>query len=180
LLGGQQSGHIDAVGFDMYVQLLENTIRELKGEELEDDARAAVSLGVSLRISEDYVPDMNQRLTVYRRVAASRTMDELTRALDEISDRYGPLPPSVLHLAGYGRIRVAAHGAEPRARCRPVVVGSAHGAGRSDPPAERGIRGLGRACPAGHAEDGSRRKTGPSVPGRPVKRSTGRQARQAK
>src|SRR6185295_6162005 len=96
LLGGQQSGHIDAVGFDMYVQLLEDTIRELKGEELEDDTRAAVSLG----ISEDYVPDMNQRLTVYRRVAASRTMDELTRALDEISDRYGPLPPSVLHLAG--------------------------------------------------------------------------------
>ena len=108
LLGGQQSGHIDAVGFDMYVQLLEDTIRELKGEELEDDARAAVSLGVSLRISEDYVPDMNQRLTVYRRVAASRTTDELTRALDEIADRYGPLPPSVLHLAGYGRIRIAA------------------------------------------------------------------------
>jgi transcription-repair coupling factor (superfamily II helicase) len=108
LLGGQQSGHIDAVGFDMYVQLLENTIRELKGEELEDDARAAVSLGVSLRITEDYVPDMNQRLTVYRKVAASRTADELTRALDEISDRYGPLPSSVLHLAGYGRIRIAA------------------------------------------------------------------------
>jgi transcription-repair coupling factor (superfamily II helicase) len=108
LLGGQQSGHIDAVGFDMYVQLLEDTIRELKGEELEDDARAAVSLGVSLRITEDYVPDMNQRLTVYRKVAASRTTDELTRALDEISDRYGPLPPSVLHLAGYGRIRIAA------------------------------------------------------------------------
>ena len=108
LLGGQQSGHIDAVGFDMYVQLLEDTIRELKGEEIEDDARAAVSLGVSLRISEDYVPDMNQRLTVYRKVAASRTADELTRALDETADRYGPLPSSVLHLAGYGRIRIAA------------------------------------------------------------------------
>jgi transcription-repair coupling factor (superfamily II helicase) len=108
LLGGQQSGHIDAVGFDMYVQLLEDTIRELKGEELEDDARATVSLGVSLRIDEDYVPDMNQRLMVYRKVAASRTTDELTSALDEIEDRYGPLPSSVLHLAGYGRIRIAA------------------------------------------------------------------------
>ena len=108
LLGGQQSGHIDAVGFDMYVKLLEDTIRELKGEELDDDVRAAVSLGVSLKIDEDYVPDMNQRLMVYRKVAASRTEDELTRALEEIADRYGPPPPSVLHLAGYGRIRIAA------------------------------------------------------------------------
>jgi hypothetical protein len=107
-LGGQQSGHIDAVGFDMYVKLLEDTIRELKGEDLDDDVRAAVSLGVSLKIEESYVPDMNQRLMVYRKVAASRTDDALTRALDEIEDRYGPLPPSVLHLAGYGRVRIAA------------------------------------------------------------------------
>ncbi len=92
----------------MYVKLLEDTIRELKGEELDDDVRAAVSLGVSLKIDEDYVPDMNQRLMVYRKVAASRTEDELTRALEEIADRYGPPPPSVLHLAGYGRIRIAA------------------------------------------------------------------------
>ena len=108
LLGGQQSGHIDAVGFDMYVKLLEDTIRELKGEELDDDLRATVSLGVSLKIDEGYVPDMNQRLMVYRKVAASRTEDELARALEEIADRYGPLPPSVLHLGGYGRIRIAA------------------------------------------------------------------------
>ena len=77
LLGGQQSGHIDAVGFDMYVKLLEDTIRELKGEDLDDDVRATVSLGVSLKIDEAYVPDMNQRLMVYRKVAASRTEDEL-------------------------------------------------------------------------------------------------------
>ena len=108
LLGGQQSGHIDAVGFDMYVKLLEDTIRELKGEDLDDDVRATVSLGVSLKIDETYVPDMNQRLMVYRKVASSRTEDELARALDEIADRYGPLPPSLLHLAGYGRIRIAA------------------------------------------------------------------------
>jgi transcription-repair coupling factor (superfamily II helicase) len=108
LLGGQQSGHIDAVGFDMYVKLLEDTIRELKGEELDDDVRAAVSLGLSLKIDEGYVPDMNQRLMVYRKVASSRTEDELARALEELTDRYGPLPPSVLHLAGYGRIRIAA------------------------------------------------------------------------
>ena len=73
LLGGEQSGHIEAVGFDMYMKLLEQTIKELKGEELEDEIRANVNLRVDLRIDETYIPDMNQRLAVYRRMAAVRT-----------------------------------------------------------------------------------------------------------
>ena len=73
LLGGEQSGHIDAVGFEMYMKLLEETVRELKGEEIEDDVRATVNLRVDLKIDEDYIPDMNQRLMVYRKVAAART-----------------------------------------------------------------------------------------------------------
>ena len=72
LLGGQQSGHIEAVGFEMYMKLLEDTIRELKGEDLEDDVRAVVNLKVDFRLSESYVPDMNQRLTIYRRIAAAQ------------------------------------------------------------------------------------------------------------
>jgi transcription-repair coupling factor (superfamily II helicase) len=108
LLGGEQSGHIEAVGFEMYTKLLEETIRELKGEELEDDLRSTVNLGVDLRIDETYVPDMNQRLMVYRKVAAARTDPELESALDEMRDRYGAPPPSVLNLAEYGRIRIKA------------------------------------------------------------------------
>ena len=108
LLGGEQSGQIDAVGFEMYMKLLEQTVRELKGEELEDDARATVNLGVDLRIDESYVADMNQRLMLYRKVAAARHDDEIDRVLDEAIDRYGPLPESVLNLADYGRIRVMA------------------------------------------------------------------------
>jgi transcription-repair coupling factor (superfamily II helicase) len=108
LLGGEQSGQIDAVGFEMYTKLLEETIRELKGEELEDDLRSTVNLGVDLRIDEGYVPDMNQRLMVYRKVAAARTDQELDSALDEMRDRYGAPPPSVLNLAEYGRIRIKA------------------------------------------------------------------------
>jgi transcription-repair coupling factor (superfamily II helicase) len=108
LLGGEQSGQIDAVGFEMYMKLLEETVRELKGEEIEDDVRATVNLRVDLKIEERYVPDMNQRLMVYRRVAAARTEPELDATLEEIRDRYGPLPPSVLNLAEYGRIRVRA------------------------------------------------------------------------
>jgi transcription-repair coupling factor (superfamily II helicase) len=108
LLGGEQSGQIDTVGFEMYMKLLEQTVRELKGEELEDDLRATVNLRVDLKIDAAYVPDMNQRLMLYRKVAAARHDAEIDRVLDEAADRYGPLPDSVLNLADYGRIRVMA------------------------------------------------------------------------
>ena len=72
LLGGEQSGHIESLGFEMYMKLLEETVRELKGEELEDDHRATVNLRVDLRIDEAYVPEQNQRLMLYRKVAAAR------------------------------------------------------------------------------------------------------------
>jgi transcription-repair coupling factor (superfamily II helicase) len=108
LLGGEQSGHIEAVGFEMYMKLLEQTVRELKGEELEDDVRATINLGVDLRIDDAYVPDMNQRLMLYRRVAAARREEEIAQVLEEAADRYGEPPDSVLNLADYGRIRVMA------------------------------------------------------------------------
>ena len=108
LLGGEQSGQIEAVGFDTYMKLLEQTIRELKGEEIEDEVRANVNLRVDLRIDETYIPDMNQRLTVYRRMAAVRTEAELQRLLDEVRDRYGTPPVSVLNLAEYASIRLLA------------------------------------------------------------------------
>jgi transcription-repair coupling factor (superfamily II helicase) len=108
LLGGEQSGHIDTVGFEMYMKLLEETVRELKGEEIEDEVRATVNLRVDLRVDESYVQDMNQRLMLYRRVAAARREDEIDRILEEAADRYGPPPDSLLNLADYGRIRVMA------------------------------------------------------------------------
>jgi transcription-repair coupling factor (superfamily II helicase) len=108
LLGGEQSGHIEAIGFDMYMKLLEQTIKELKGEEIEDEIRANVNLRVDLRVDEAYIPDMNQRLTVYRRIAAVRSATELDRLMDEVRDRYGPPPESVLNLAEYASIRLLA------------------------------------------------------------------------
>ena len=108
LLGGEQSGQIDTIGFELYMKLLEQTVRELKGEEIEDDVRATVSLRVDLKIDESYVADMNQRLMLYRKVAAARHDEEIDRVLDDAADRYGPLPDSVLNLADYGRIRVMA------------------------------------------------------------------------
>jgi transcription-repair coupling factor (superfamily II helicase) len=108
LLGGEQSGHIESVGFEMYMKLLEQSVRELKGEELEEEVRAVVNLRVDLRIDDEYVPDMNQRLIVYRRMAAARSERELEEALAEVKDRYGEPPASVLQLVDYGRIRVMA------------------------------------------------------------------------
>jgi len=148
LLGGEQSGHIEAVGFEMYTKLLEQTVRELKGEEIEDEIRATVNLGVDLRIDDEYVPDMNQRLMLYRRVASSRSYEELDRILDEIRDRYGPLSDSVLNLAEYGRIRVMADrlGLESIDRQGPLVVlrfrGDGRRAGTAPPDPARLVRFL--------------------------------------
>ncbi|HUF24977.1 MAG TPA: transcription-repair coupling factor [Vicinamibacterales bacterium] len=108
LLGGEQSGHIEAVGFDMYMKLLEEAVRELKGEDIEDDRRAAINLNIDLKIDEAYIPDMNQRLAIYRRFASARDLGTLDRLLDEVRDRYGAPPPSILNLAEYGRLRVTA------------------------------------------------------------------------
>ncbi|MGH9159819.1 MAG: transcription-repair coupling factor, partial [Vicinamibacteraceae bacterium] len=108
LLGAEQSGHIEAVGFEMYMKLLEEAVRELKGEELEDDRRAALNLKMDIRIDEGYVEDMNQRLSVYRRIASSRSLDELQRVLGDVRDRYGPPPASLLQLAACARLRIAA------------------------------------------------------------------------
>jgi transcription-repair coupling factor (superfamily II helicase) len=124
LLGGEQSGHIEAVGFEMYMKLLEQTVRELKGEVVEDDVRATVNLHVDLKIDAAYIPDTNQRLTVYRNVAAARSEEELGAVVDGMRDRYGTPPPSVLNLAEYGRIRVLADrlGVEAIDRERRTVV----------------------------------------------------------
>ena len=108
LLGGEQSGQIEAVGFDMYMKLLEQTIKELKGEEVEDEVRANVNLRVDLRIDETYIPDMNQRLTIYRRMGGVRSEEELARVIEEARDRYGPTPPSIENLAEYAFIRLLA------------------------------------------------------------------------
>jgi transcription-repair coupling factor (superfamily II helicase) len=108
LLGGEQSGHIETVGFEMYMKLLEQAVRELKGEELVDDVRAVVNLRVDLKIDPSYVPEMNQRLMIYRKIADARSDVELDQVISELRDRYGPVPDTVQHLEQYGRIRIMA------------------------------------------------------------------------
>ncbi|PYS67029.1 MAG: transcription-repair coupling factor, partial [Acidobacteria bacterium] len=71
-LGGQQSGHMDALGFDLYTQMLERTVAELRGEQVEDETSVTLNLGVDVAIPEEYISDMGQRLRTYKRVSSAR------------------------------------------------------------------------------------------------------------
>jgi transcription-repair coupling factor (superfamily II helicase) len=105
LLGGQQSGHLDAIGFDLYTQMLERTVQELRGEEIEEEISTQLNLGVDTRIPDNYIADMSQRLRTYKRIASARSDEELNRIADEAADRYGRLPMPVENLFRYARVR---------------------------------------------------------------------------
>jgi transcription-repair coupling factor (superfamily II helicase) len=108
LLGGQQSGHIEAVGLDLYVKLLEQTILELKGEAPPEAPRAQLHLKLDLRLPEDLVPEVHQRLSLYKRVSQVRSGEEVERLREEVRDRYGPLPPEAESLLRYAAVRLRA------------------------------------------------------------------------
>ncbi len=98
LLGGEQSGQIEAVGFDLYTQLLEEAVAELKGEENIPDVEPNINLGVAAYIPDDYIDDVNERLVIYKRLASVKEDGEVAEIADELRDRYGPLPKLVENL----------------------------------------------------------------------------------
>ena len=98
LLGGEQSGQIEAVGFEMYTTMLERTIRELKGEEGVTKVPTQLNLALNLRIPNDYVPEENQRLRMYKRVAGIEDEKQLDDVRAELTDRYGAPPAPVRNL----------------------------------------------------------------------------------
>lgn len=99
LLGSSQSGHIAAVGYEMYLELIEKTIRELRGETpAKEDVRPEIQLGIPAFIPEDYLPDMNSRLMLYKRISMASSLDELDTLRDELSDLYGYIPHQVENL----------------------------------------------------------------------------------
>jgi len=111
LLGGEQSGHIEAVGFDLYNRLLERAVRELRGltgGEEEDGFETTMNLKLDLHIPESYVDHAGGRLRVYRRVASARAEDELEALEGELSDLYGPPPPSVKVLLRFTALKMKA------------------------------------------------------------------------
>jgi transcription-repair coupling factor (superfamily II helicase) len=106
LLGGEQHGHIEAVGFDLYCRLLDETVRELETGEAPRAARASLNLRIELRIPEEFIPDINQRMSIYKRSSSARDRETLEGLQEETRDRYGPLPEAVLQFFEYARLQV--------------------------------------------------------------------------
>lgn len=106
LLGVSQSGHVSAVGYELYTELMERTIREIKGEKpVEEEVLPEIQLGISAFIPDDYVQDIHQRLVLYKRISLTDNAEDLGRIGDELQDCYGPLPQNVENLLGVINIR---------------------------------------------------------------------------
>ncbi len=108
LLGGEQSGHIDAVGFELYTSMLERTVREIKGEAAPEEAETQLNLGLNIRIPAEYIPQENQRLRMYKRVAGIETEARLNEVRGELEDRYGAPPAAVRNLLEYATLKLLA------------------------------------------------------------------------
>jgi transcription-repair coupling factor (superfamily II helicase) len=105
MLGRQQHGHIEAIGFDLYVQMLERTVAKLKGEDSAPDLRTTLSLGMDVRIPQEYIPSENLRLRTYKRVSTVATEAEKQDVRKELEDRFGALPKSVENLLEFAVLK---------------------------------------------------------------------------
>jgi transcription-repair coupling factor (superfamily II helicase) len=108
ILGGEQHGHIGSVGFDMYVKLLEETVHELKGEEVPLEIHSTLNLGLDIRIPSEYIADEQQRLRAYKRIADAATPEAAAELLAELEDRYGPAPDALRSLLKFSVLKSAA------------------------------------------------------------------------
>jgi transcription-repair coupling factor (superfamily II helicase) len=108
LLGGEQSGHIAGVGFDLYVRMIGEAVNELKGDGPAEKPEVRVELPVNAHIPHDYVPGERLRLEAYTRIAAIDSEEDVNAARDELTDRYGPPPEPALNLLEVARLRTAA------------------------------------------------------------------------
>ena len=98
LLGPEQSGYMMSVGYDMYLQLSEEAVLEQRGEKAPQRTECSADLTVSANLPESYIPSGEQRMDIYRRIAALRTAEQSQELLDELIDRYGEPPQPVLKL----------------------------------------------------------------------------------
>jgi transcription-repair coupling factor (superfamily II helicase) len=98
ILGAAQSGHIAAVGYEMYVHLMEKAIAQLKGEVAREPAEPEIHLNLAAHLPETYIPSSSQRLTTYKRLATAGDEDILADMEQELRDRFGPLPKEASHL----------------------------------------------------------------------------------
>jgi len=106
MLGSDQSGHIASIGFDLYCKLVEDMIKDIRGEKVEPRIETEIDLFIKGYIPNDYVPELNQRLEVYRRIQMISNRKECLELSREIIDRFGPYPEPVKKLMALLEIRV--------------------------------------------------------------------------
>ncbi|MBI4402744.1 MAG: transcription-repair coupling factor [Deltaproteobacteria bacterium] len=106
LLGKEQSGHLNAVGVDLYFELLEESIRVLRGQEKPIDIEPEINLRIPAYFPDEYLPDISERISIYRRLSSVENEDAISDIEVEIRDRFGALPPEVVNLLGLMRIKL--------------------------------------------------------------------------
>jgi transcription-repair coupling factor (superfamily II helicase) len=106
MLGGEQSGHIEAVGFELYTSMLEAAVKEMKGESSEERPTTQLNLGIALRIDESYVPEENQRLRLYKKIAGAASEAAVNEVRAEMEDRYGAPPDATVYLLEAAMVRL--------------------------------------------------------------------------
>jgi transcription-repair coupling factor (superfamily II helicase) len=106
MLGGEQSGHIEAIGFELYTTMLEQAVAEMKGESAEEKPTTQLNLGIALRIDENYVEEENQRLRLYKKIAGAQSEKAIADLRAEMEDRYGPLPDATVYLLEAASLRL--------------------------------------------------------------------------
>ena len=108
LLGAEQSGHLNSVGIDLYLRMLEETTEELRGAAPQPEVRTTLNLGLDIKIPDDYISDERQRLRMYKRISSLSTVEACADLEAELVDRYGPVPASVRNLFSYALLKSAA------------------------------------------------------------------------
>ena len=98
LLGAEQSGQMEAIGFDLYMEMLEESLREIRGQEIPQVDDTQIDLNLTAFIPADYIPDLDQKMSAYRAIAATKSKQELNQIAAEWSDRYGPIPTAAHQL----------------------------------------------------------------------------------
>ena len=108
LLGAEQHGHLNALGIDLYLKMLEQTVEELKGAPQKVEVRTSLNLGLDIKIPNSYITEESQRLRMYKRISSLATPEARSELETELTDRYGSIPASVSNLLSYALLKSAA------------------------------------------------------------------------
>ena len=105
IFGEMQHGHIEQIGYDMYNKLLNEVVKEMKGEKVEEEEEITIDLNISSYIPEEYIENSSQKIEIYQDIANSRSEEDIENVIDEIIDRYGEMPEEVYNLLEIARIK---------------------------------------------------------------------------